>query len=42
METSHVSRMQSVRTLLDHIYVNVSLDILDMDKIALVNFIDFL
>ena len=36
-ETSLVTRMQSVRTPLDHMYVNVSLDILEMDKIAQVN-----
>ena len=29
--------MQTVRTPLDYMYVNVSLDILEMDKIAQVN-----
>ena len=35
-ETILVTRMQTVRPL-DHMYVNVSLDILEMDKIAQVN-----
>ena len=41
-ETSLVTRMQSVRTPSDHMYVKVSLDILEMDKTAQVNLIDFL
>ena len=39
-ETILVTRMQSVRTPLDHMYVNVSLDILEMDRIAEVNLIE--
>ena len=34
--------MQNVRTPLDHMYVNVSLAILEMDKIAQVNLINFI
>ena len=41
-ETTLVTRMQNVRTLLDHMYVNVSLAILEMDKIAQVNLIDII
>ena len=41
-ETTLVTRMQNVRTPLDHMYVNVSLVILEMDKIAQVDLIDFI
>ena len=41
-ESIPVTRKQNVRTPLDHMYVNVSLDILEMDKIAEVNLIAFL
>ena len=36
-ETTLVTRMQTAATPLDHIYAIVSLDILEMDKIAQVN-----
>ena len=41
-ETSLVTRMQNVKTPLDYMYVNVSLDIMKMDKIAQGNLIDFI
>ena len=41
-ESIPVTRKQNVRTPLDHMYVNVSLDILEMDKIAQVYLIAFL
>ena len=41
-ETTFVTRMQNVPTPLDHMYVNVSLAILEMDKIAQVNLIDII
>ena len=36
--TTLVTRMQTAPTPLDHMYAIVSLDILEMDKIAQVNF----
>ena len=33
-ETTHVMRMQTAPTPLDHMYAIVGLDILEMDKIA--------
>ena len=36
-ETTLVTRMQTAPTPMDHIYAIVSLDILEMDKIAQVN-----
>ena len=41
-ETTLVTRMQNVQTPLDHMYVNVSLDLLAMDKSAQVIMIDFI
>ena len=41
-ETTLVTRMQNVQTPLDHMYVNVSLDILEMDKFAKVNMVNML
>ena len=41
-ETTLVTGMQNVRTPLDHMYVNVSLVILEMDEIAQVNLIGFI
>ena len=41
-ETTLVTRMQTAPTPLDHMFVNVSLDILEMDKIAQVNLMYFI
>ena len=40
-ETTPVMRMQTAPTPLDHMYAIVSLDILEMDKIAQVNLVYF-
>ena len=40
-ETPLVTRVQNVRIPLDHTYVNVSVDIKEMDKIAQVNLMYF-
>ena len=41
-EITLVTWMQHVRTPLDHMYVNVMLDILEMDKTAQVNLVSSL
>ena len=41
METTLVTKVQTVQTPLDHMSANVTLDILEMDIIAQVNLIYF-
>ena len=41
METTLVTKVQTVQTPLDHTSVNVTLDILEMDIVAQVDLIDF-